>query len=213
MRLFTPICYPLVVVPVLVWLSPVLRGVEVESAKSIEISNQPRMLDANEKAILKIFDQAVSEGKVSVESLAGARGIILSGAYDAKSLAHVRVALAYCLSQLTNNEQERADYLRIANEARAEYIKLDEADRPEERLSYLGHQLQKCDPNSVEFQEYVAEIRKIMKESMDERYALTTELRRKAQEARRTIAENEEKIAIIKERMKERKRLRAEQGD
>ncbi|MGA2067645.1 MAG: hypothetical protein ABSG86_21945 [Thermoguttaceae bacterium] len=94
--------------------------------KSSEKANQPHVLDANEQGMLRILDKAASDGKVPAESLAVARGIILSGAHDAQSVAHVTVAVAYCLSQLTDNEQERARYLGMAQDA-LESLKSSEA--------------------------------------------------------------------------------------
>ena len=171
----------------------------------------------NERAILRIFDRAESEGKVPAESLVAVREIVRSGAYDAKSVAHVKLAVALCLSQLTGDEEERAKYLRVADEACDEYLKPDKTAQPEaENLSSLVQQLQDVDPRSAEFQERAAEIRAKMKATMDammdKRRALTAELKRRAEEAKRRAADIDGEITAIRERMKERNQRMAEPG-
>jgi len=89
----------------------------------------------------------------------------------------------------------------------------EKAAQPEaERLSSLVQQIQKVDPRSPEYQARVAEIKETMDTMMRKRRALTAELGRKAEEAKRRSAEIDEEIAAIRERMNERKRRMAELG-
>lgn len=188
------------------------RAAALDKARtSAAKAGQPPGLEENERAILQIFDVAEREGKVPAEWLVGAREIVRSGTYDAKSLAHVATALALCLSQLTEDEEDRAKYLRIAKEACDEYHKADRSTQPEaENLSSLVQELQGVDPRSADFQKRAAEIRAKMKATMDAatdmRRAVISELEKKAEEAERRVAENDREIAAIRERMKERQR-------
>lgn len=175
--------------------------------KAAERAAQPRQLDPKEQGMLDVFDQAVGLGKVPVESILGAREIILSGKYDEDGLLHVKLALVYCLSQLTNNKQEQAEYLQIADEVRTEYITLHQTNQPEMRLLYLAQQIQENDPQSAEHQARVDEINNIMKGMMDKRNVLMIELLRKAGEAKRMMAKAGEEIETLQKRIEDRENI------
>jgi len=95
-----------------------------DARRKAATASQPRKLNENERAILKLFDRAVTEGKVPAKAVVDARQIILSGHRDAKSVAFVKVVCFVCLAELADNEKERAEYGRVAEEARVEYLKL-----------------------------------------------------------------------------------------